>query len=180
MCGPGAVSFTFGTWRLEGEACIHGVFMTVLLVAVLGSHLIGWRPPYSPSCGPVASLTIDPSGYVGRRTHQPWEDEHHSFVEDGPVSALRIVELAGIADVLKARARAMNRSRAAAYLDGIIFALLVQLREYKRLEVLSFAFMESLCIYGLVIALAILFANTNGKTVIEAVGIDRRDSTGWL
>ena len=22
---PGAVSFTFGTWRLEGEACIHGV-----------------------------------------------------------------------------------------------------------------------------------------------------------
>ena len=32
-------------------------------------------------------------------------------------------------------------------------------REYKRLEVLSFAFMESLCIYGLVIALAILFAN---------------------
>ena len=27
------VSFTFGTWRLEGEACIHGVFMTVLLVA---------------------------------------------------------------------------------------------------------------------------------------------------
>ena len=49
------------------------------------------------------------------------------------------------------------------------------MREYKRLEVLSFAFMESLCIYGLVIALAILFANTNGKTVIEAVGIDRRD-----
>jgi len=92
----------------------------------------------------------------------------------------RNIELAGIADVLKARARAMNRSRAAAYLDGIIFALLVQLREYKRLEVLSFAFMESLCIYGLVIALAILFANTNGKTVIEAVGIDRRDSTGWL
>ena len=44
---PGAVSFTFGTWRLEGEACIHGVFMTVLLVAVLGSHLIGWRPPYA-------------------------------------------------------------------------------------------------------------------------------------
>ena len=139
MCGPGAVSFTFGTWRLEGEACIHGVFMTVLLVAVLGSHLIGWRPPYSPSCGPVASLTIDlvvymglevggcslfadPSGYVGRRTHQPWEDEHHSFVEDGPVSALRIVELAGIADVLKARARAMNRSRAAAYLSARICA----------------------------------------------------------
>ena len=54
---PGAVSFTFGTWRLEGEACIHGVFMTVLLVAVLGSHLIGWRPPYSPSCGPVASAS---------------------------------------------------------------------------------------------------------------------------
>ena len=114
MCGPGAVSFTFGTWRLEGEACIHGVFMTVLLVAVLGSHLIGWRPPYSPSCGPVASLTIDlvvymglevggcslfadPSGYVGRRTHQPWEDEHHrqgrgchDFVEDGRLQALRM------------------------------------------------------------------------------------------
>ena len=39
---PGAVSFTFGTWRLEGEACIHGVFMTVLLVA--GSYS---SPPLS-------------------------------------------------------------------------------------------------------------------------------------
>ena len=38
---PGAVSFTFGTWRLEGEACIHGVFMTVLLVAGSYSSLLG-------------------------------------------------------------------------------------------------------------------------------------------
>ena len=48
---PGAVSFTFGTWRLEGEACIHGVFMTVLLVAgsysSLGLRTVFGRLPYS-------------------------------------------------------------------------------------------------------------------------------------
>ena len=38
------------------------------------------------------------------------------------VETPRNIELAGIADVLKARARAMNRSRAAAYLEAIIFA----------------------------------------------------------
>ena len=43
------------------------------------------------------SLFADPSGYVGRRTHQPWEDEHHrqgrgchDFVEDGRLQALRM------------------------------------------------------------------------------------------
>ena len=38
---PGAVSFTFGTWRLEGEACIHGVtyWHTCSLIGIgLGIH----------------------------------------------------------------------------------------------------------------------------------------------
>ena len=51
---PGAVSFTFGTWRLEGEACIHGVFMTVLLVA--GSYS---SPPLSLAGYTFACLVCD-------------------------------------------------------------------------------------------------------------------------
>jgi len=54
---PGAVSFTFGTWRLEGEACIHGVFMTVLLVA--GSYS---SPPLSLADGLCTSVVV--SGYT--------------------------------------------------------------------------------------------------------------------
>ena len=53
---PGAVSFTFGTWRLEGEACIHGVFMTVLLVA--GSY-----------SSPPLSLAGEWLYTIGLRTH---------------------------------------------------------------------------------------------------------------
>ena len=87
---------------------------------------------------------------------------------------------AGIAVGLAAIGPGIGQGQAAAYLLRMNLGILVLLYDERGLLLLSFAFMESLCIYGLVIALAILFANTNGKTVIEAVGIDRRDSTGWL
>ena len=49
---------------------------------------------------------------------------------------------------------------------------------YRRIPIVSFAFWESLCIYGLVIALAILFANTNacicGMCVLTSLLATRR------
>ena len=52
---------------------------------------------------------------------------------------------------------AQIRGAAGIYIPSVRTAF--ALRDIRGLLLLSFAFMESLCIYGLVIALAILFAN---------------------
>ena len=69
------------------------------------------------------------------------------------------VELAGIADVLKDCKLGTDGFQPAAYATEAIARQPDAEGKIRGLLLLSFAFMESLCIYGLVIALAILFAN---------------------
>ena len=70
---------------------------------------------------------------------------------------------AGIAVGLAAIGPGIGQGQAAAYATEAIARQPDAEGKIRGLLLLSFAFMESLCIYGLVIALAILFANTNGK-----------------
>ena len=68
---------------------------------------------------------------------------------------------AGIAVGLAAIGPGIGQGQAAAYATEAIARQPDAEGKIRGLLLLSFAFMESLCIYGLVIALAILFANTN-------------------
>ena len=67
---------------------------------------------------------------------------------------------AGIAVGLAAIGPGIGQGQAAAYATEAIARQPDAEGKIRGLLLLSFAFMESLCIYGLVIALAILFANT--------------------
>ena len=71
----------------------------------------------------------------------------------------RNLDPAGIAVGLAAIGPGIGQGQAAAYLDEANRLDPGDVASNPRLLLLSFAFMESLCIYGLVIALAILFAN---------------------
>ena len=74
------------------------------------------------------------------------------------VGALSTVA-AGIAVGLAAIGPGVGQGQAAAYATEAIARQPDAEGKIRGLLLLSFAFMESLCIYGLVIALAILFAN---------------------
>ena len=79
---------------------------------------------------------------------------------------------AGIAVGLAAIGPGIGQGQAAAYATEAIARQPDAEGKIRGLLLLSFAFMESLCIYGLVIALAILFANTTHAS-------ERSDSP-WL
>ena len=68
---------------------------------------------------------------------------------------------AGIAVGLAAIGPGIGQGQAAAYATEAIARQPDAEGKIRGLLLLSFAFMESLCIYGLVIALAILFANSS-------------------
>ena len=77
--------FAVGSLRYGHATSRYSCSLTIDLVVYMGLEVGG------------CSLFADPSGYVGRRTHQPWEDEHHrqgrgchDFVEDGRLQALRM------------------------------------------------------------------------------------------
>ena len=77
------------------------------------------------------------------------------IIEDGAASAVA----AGIAVGLAAIGPGIGQGQAAAYATEAIARQPDAEGKIRGLLLLSFAFMESLCIYVLVIALAILFAN---------------------
>ena len=68
-------------------------------------------------------------------------------------------ELEGLGLVYPSIERVHGQGQAAAYATEAIARQPYSEGNLRGLLLLSFAFMESLCIYGLVIALAILFAN---------------------
>ena len=83
---------------------------------------------------------------------------------------------AGIAVGLAAIGPGIGQGQAAAYATEAIARQPDAEGKIRGLLLLSFAFMESLCIYGLVIALAILFANTNACIC----GMSGTPASRWL
>ena len=81
----------------------------------------------------------------------------HRWME--PIVGALSAVAAGIAVGLAAIGPGIGQGQAAAYATEAIARQPDAEGKIRGLLLLSFAFMESLCIYGLVIALAILFAN---------------------
>ena len=89
---------------------------------------------------------------------------------------------AGIAVGLAAIGPGIGQGQAAAYATEAIARQPDAEGKIRGLLLLSFAFMESLCIYGLVssrtrMARSLAYDDSPGS---RGIRIDRRDSTGWL
>ena len=97
-----------------------------------------------------------------------------------PLVGAAIAELAGMYVGLLDRGLVFGQGQAAAYATEAIARQPYSEGNLRGLLLLSFAFMESLCIYGLVIALAILFANLTPGLGIRRVGTEGSLRGVWI